>query len=453
MKYKVLSKCLISIIVLNIFICLTLYSKITAVHAEESEFEKVAKTTDQMIAKAVFQYENENYTPLKNPVKYNILWLGYTKVAYNDLDFRMTAFDIEYLKAVILNFEKTVERITNNNLDISIDLHIISDKRSLTKNSNADWLFLSQDTAQYDITKYDKGQYDSIITTVQTAGKENDERNKDKSGYGKNYVMLGLKTAGIENGIGYSTFNLGKPNAGTYPLEKPDIPSLYATAVAVHEWMHQLEYLGKYLKIKYPPTHAYMGEKECPGYKKYIGGKNNYDLFEFYELVLSGKLPYTDSNKKVKHVGMYPEMWPLTKRGVVMNKVGIYKITNLDNEYLYVSETDKSLTVSQEESLWEIYYSGANRFILISYTFPNLRIDLANAWDGERNKVGVCGYTGYDDAQSWKLTKNSDGTYCIRTPYKSGRAITVNNAGSNAYISTSEDEPYESQKWNITKVK
>ena len=61
-------------------------------------------------------------------------------------------------------------------------------------------------------------------------------------------------------------------------------------------------------------------------------------------------------------------------------------------------------------------------------------------------------HTGYDDAQSWKLTQNSDGTYCIRTPYSSGRAITIDNEGSNAYISTTGNEPSDFQKWNIIKI-
>ena len=171
----------------------TLCSKITAVHAEETEFEEAAQKTDTMVAEAVAQFNKEDYTALNNPVKYKILWLGFTKVTYGDLDFRMTDSDKEYLKAVTLNFEKTVERITNNNLDISIDLHFISDEKTLTKNSNADWLFLAQETVQPDIDRFDKGQYDSVLTTVQTAGIENSKRNKGKSGYGKHYVMLGLK--------------------------------------------------------------------------------------------------------------------------------------------------------------------------------------------------------------------------------------------------------------------
>lgn len=451
MNNEVLNKNSIIFSVLSLILFFTLCSKITAVHAEETEFEEAAQKTDTMVAEAVAQFNKEDYTALNNPVKYKILWLGFTKVTYGDLDFRMTDSDKEYLKAVTLNFEKTVERITNNNLDISIDLHFISDEKTLTKNSNADWLFLAQETVQPDIDKFDEGQYDSVLTTVQTAGIENSKRNKGKSGYGKHYVMLGLKTAGIENGIGYSTFNLGKPKAGTYPLEKPEIPSLYATAVAVHEWLHQIEYLGKYLKIKYPPTHAYHSAPNYPEYKKYISDQNNYDYFEFYELVLSGKVPYNGKDI-VRPVGMYPKMWPLTKRGAVLNKVGLYKITNLNNEYLFVNESDKSLTVSKNELLWQIYYGGANRFILIPDNNPKLRIDLFNAWDKERNKVSMHTYTGYDDAQSWKLSLNPDGTYCIRTPYKSGRAITIDEEGSNAYISTTKGEPSDSQKWNITKI-
>ena len=84
--------------------------------------------------------------------------------------------------------------------------------------------------------------------------------------------------------------------------------------------------------------------------------------------------------------------------------------------------------------------------------YPKLRIDLFNAWDKEKNKVSMHTYTGYDDAQSWKLTQNSDGTYSIRTPYKSGRAITIDKEGSNAYISTTSGEPSDSQKWNIIKI-
>ena len=422
----------------------------TAEPTPEPYFEQVAKKFDQSIANAVAQYENEDYTNLAEPVKYNILWLGYTDVTFDDLEFKMTDFDREYLKAVTLNFEKTVERITNNNVDITIDLNFVSEATPLTQVDYDDWFYLTKETAQSEIDKYDTGmKYDSVITTIQTSGDENVERNTGKDSYGVNYAILGIMDAGIDSGLGYSSFNLGEPFEGTYPLADPEIPSLYATAVAVHEWMHQFESLGRYLGIEFPPTHAYQGNTE--GYQKYTADVNNYDYFEFYELVLQGKVPYT-GNGNVKHVGMYPSMWPLIKRGVVLNEVGKFKITNLKGEYLYANGDDMSLTVSSEESLWQIYYGGNDRFILISDSYPNLRIDLSNAWDAEDNLVKIYVYTGYDDAQSWRLTQNADGTYCIRTPYSSGRAVTVDSAGINAYISTTDTNPADNQKWIITQV-
>ena len=398
------------------------------------DFDAVADLCEQRISEAVTQYEKEDYTRLSEPVKYNVLWLGYTHVTFGDLDFRMTDFDKEYLKAVTLNFEKTVERLTD----------FVDDETELTQWPGDTWLYLAQETVQQDIDKYDtEKKYDTVLTAVETEGDENVERNTGKAGYGTNYVMLGLKTAGVENGIGYSTFELGKPRAGTYPLADPEIPSLYATAVSVHEWMHQLEYLGKYLGIEYPDTHAYQGN--TPGYQAYTADLNNYDFFEFYELVLAGKLPYT-SNNTVKHVGMYPKMWPLAKRGVALDEVGTFTITNANGEYLSADVTTRALSISKTESKWQIRYGGKNRFILLCDEDPSLRVDLGNAWDMEGNSISVWIYTGYDDAQSWLLYQNFDGTYYIRTPYSSGRALAVDSIGSGAYLTEN------GTKWNIKKI-
>ncbi|MBR5178453.1 MAG: RICIN domain-containing protein [Lachnospiraceae bacterium] len=423
----------------------------TAEPEPEFGFEALARKFDENKSKAKAQYDNEDYTNLAEPVKYNILWLGYTQVSYGDLDFQMTDFDRDYLQAVTKNFENTVERITNNNLDISIDLFFVADETELTKYEYDNWLFLAPETTQAEIDKYDiNRKYDTVFTTIQTQGDENVQRNTGKSEYGVNGAILGYSPRGIQDDLSYSTFDLGQPREGTYPLANPEIPSLYATAVAVHEWMHHFEYLGKYLGIEYPPTHAYFGEEQYPGYKKYTADQNNYDFFEFYELVLQGKLPY-EKDGNVKHVGMYPEMWPLTKRGVARNEVGKFTIKNPNGEYLHANE-DKTLTISSEKSLWQIYYLSANRFILIADDYPDLRIDLNNAWDVEDNNVGVYVYTGYDDAQSWKLTKNADGSYCIRTPYSSGRALSVDSIGGLAYISTTDGEPTNVQKWYIEEV-
>lgn len=398
------------------------------------DFNSVESDLAQMIREAVEQYNKEDYTPLDEPVKYYVLWLGFTHVTFGDLDFQMTDFDRDYLQAVTLNYEKTVESISGHNVDITVYLHFVDETVPLTQYPGQDWLYLDRNTVMPYINHYMEGrEIDTVLTTVQTAGEENRARNEEKDGYGVHDVILGLKTDGIESPIGYSTFNLVTPAAGTYPLENPEIPSLYATAVAVHEWMHQLEHLKKVLGVEYPDTHAYMGPESYPGYQKYIADLNDYDFFEFYKLVLSGRCPYT-GNGSVKHVGMYPKMWPLIKRNIT--QLGYFTIKAADGSgYLTGQEGDVSLTLSDQACVWDIRYSGNGHFILSPKELPNVRIDLGNAWDSEGNTIGLWHYTGYDDAQSWYLSLNADGTYSIKTPYPSGRVVTAKK-GEKALLCT-----------------
>lgn len=386
-------------------------------------FEAAAENADRLLAEAREQFDAEDYTPLSEPVAYNVLWLGFTHVTYEDLDFQMTDEDKEYLKTVAVNYEKSVESITGHSLDISVDLHFVDDVTELTKIDGDDWLYLSQESAQPYIDQYAGKETDTVLTTVQTAGTENAERNEGKDGFGINYVMLGLETAGLASPRGYSTFDLQKPKDGTYPLADEEIPSLYATAVATHEWMHQLEYLGTLLGIEYPNTHAYMGPAQFPGYQEYIADKNDYDFYEFYKLVLTGKLPY-DNGAGTEYVGMYPKMWPLIKSNVY--NIGSFTIKAADGSgYLCAEDGDISLTLADDPCVWNIRYNSEGRFTLVPDEFPDKLIDLGNAWDMEGNTIGIWVYTGYADAQSWRLPVNNDGSYYIQTPYESGRILTA----------------------------
>ena len=410
-------------------------------------FAATAANADQLMAEALEQYRSGDHTPLDEPVQYNVLWLGFTHVTYNDLDFQMTDFDREYLEAVALNFEKSLESITDHNLDITVDLHFIDDVTELTKTDGDEWLFLAQDTVQPVIDQYVTPDTDTVLTTVQTAGEENVSRNEDKDGYGTNYVMLGLKTAGIDSYLGYTTFDLGKPVDGTYPLEDPEIPSLYATAVAVHEWMHQFEYLGKLLDVEYPSTHAYMGGDSFPGYQEYINGENDYDYFEFYKLVLTGELPY-NSGVGTSKVGMYPKMWPLVKRNVL--NAGNFTIKDADGSgYLSGQTVDPTLTLSKDACVWNIRYIGDGRYTFTPMELQDKLIDLGNAWDMEDNTISLWVYTGYTDAQSWKLPDNGDGTYSLQTPYESGRLLTIRD--DSAFLCT--DGADGIQDWIIEAAK
>ena len=410
------------------------------------DFNGAAANADSMLKEALEQYQAGDYTPLSESVKYNVLWLGFTHVTYEDLDFQMTDLDREYLEAVALNFEKSVESITDNNIDITVELHFVDDATELTQADGADWLYLAQETVQPVIDQYAAGKgFDTVLTTVQTAGDENVERNEDKDGFGINYVMLGLETAGLSSARGYSTFDLQLPADGTYPLEDPAIPSLSATAVAVHEWMHQLEYMGTLLNIEYPNTHAYMGPSQFPGYKEYISGENDYDFFEFYKLVLTGKLPYDDGTGE-KLVGMYPKMWPLIK-GNVYN-LGEFTIEAADGSgYLSGKETDPTLSLDSDPCVWNIRYSADDRFVLTPKALPDKLIDLGNAWDTEGNTISLWIYTGYAEAQSWHLVDNKDGSCSIQTPYESGRVLTAKK-GELCQLCTM-DEADGVQKWII----
>ena len=412
-------------------------------------FTAFVSDADRMMQEAIDQYNAEDHTNLDEPVKYNVLWLGFTHVTYNDLDFQMTDFDREYLEAVALNYEKTLESVTDHNLDVEVELHFIEDETPLTQWYGADWLYLAQNTVQPVIDQYMADyEADTVLTTVQTAGEENRSRNESKDGYGTNDVMLGLETSDLSSYIGYSTFDLGEPKDGTWPLEDPEIPSLYATSVAVHEWMHQLEALGSILNIEYPNTHAYMGPDEFPGYQKYVADENDYDLFEFYKLVLQGELPY-DGDGVTKHVGMYPKMWPLVKRN--MNQLGEFTIQAADGSgYLTGLEEDPKLTLSDDACVWNISYSGNEHFVLCPKEIPDQRIDLGNAWDSEGNTIGIYVFTGYFDAQTWYLKENSDGTCSIQTPYESGRLLTATK-GAQATLCT--DGADGVQDWIIEPVK
>ena len=454
MKRKALTIISLCLILSMIPIVLSGADRVAAASVDNKEagsFPEKAEEIDQLIREARTQYLEEDYTRLTEPVKYKILWIGFTHVRYDDFDFQMTDFDKEYLEAAVLNFEKSVERIVDHNLDIEIDLFFVDTIKDLTLEEDEYWLFLKQETVQSEIDRFCKNTYyDTVLTTVQTDGEENDARNMHVPEYGDLDVILGLETAGLESEMGYSTFNLGVPASGTYPLDDPEIPSLYVTVVAIHEWMHQLEYMGEMLDIEYPSTHAYEGPETFPGYQEYVQDLNDYDYMEFYRLVLQGKLPYT-GDEELKHVGMYPKMWKLVRRDVLNQ--GSFTITTPDGKYLALNADGTGLTLSETESRWFILYGFAGNYIFIPEKDRELRMDLSEGWDEEGNPVHLfIRNPDYRDAQRWKIKENADKTYCICTAYSSGRALTFSDPLDDPTIQTIVGTPEKTQKWVITRL-
>lgn len=408
---------------------------------------------EDLIAEARRQFEEDDHTPLAEPVSYRILWLGYTHVTYDKLDFRMTDFDKEYLQAVTLNFEKVVEKYSGHNIDVTVDLHFIDETMPLTKGQDANWLYLARETVQSDVDTYsEQAYYDTVLTTVQTKGNENEARNRNRPGYGTYDVMLGLEFYGLESTMGYSTFNLYEPKDGNDSLQDPEVPSLYATGVALHEWLHQLEYLGELLGVEYPNTHAYQGPELYPGYEAVAADASDDEkLCAFYEAVLGGIVPFADENGAVRNVGMYPGMWQLVKRDVL--NMGNFTIKNsADGSYLIGQEEEPTVTTSSQAAVWNVRYGAGGACILTPEAIPSKQLTLSNAWDLEDNPLHMfIPNPGYLEAQLWRLSENADGTYCIRTAYSSGRAVTVEESGAPAVIQSTE-EPEENQKWIFTRV-
>ena len=386
-----------------------------------------------MLLEAREQFLAQDHTPLPEPVDYRILWLGFPNVSYDGKNYSMHDFDREYLDAITVNFEQVVEEYAQHNVDIQVDLRFIEDTVPLTKQAGKNWIYLSHDTAQTFIDPLLRGgQYDTVLTTTVQA--------KDLP----HQELGGLEQYGVENTVGYSTFSLWGPYSGTWPLEDPAVPSLYGTALAVHEWLHQLELLKDIMEIEFPPCHAYAGGQEYPGYLTYNANENNYDYFEFYSLILSGRLPYSDG-KVLQEVGMYPKMWRLIK-GDALN-IGTALLRSEDGEaYLSAQEGKPNVTANSTPTRWLLRYAGADRVALIPTETPMKRVDLHNARDQENNIVKLEFPTRYIDAQRWSLSQNPDGTITFRTDYESGRAITVEAAGAQAVIKDAET-PTIAQKW------
>ena len=401
--------------------------------------------TEQLAREAREQCEAEDRTPLYSPATLRILWLGYTHAYYRTMNFRMDPEYLEYLYAVALNYEKTLETWANGSVDIEVDLYLIDHIVSLTRDSGSDFLYLSRETAQPDIDRYMQWKpYDSVITTIMSQGEKNALRNRDNADYGKIGPIYGLCTSGIWDAMSYSTFDLYEPFPGTYPVRDPYVPALDVTGAAIHEWEHTFDCLGEMLGVEFPVTHAYMGAPQFPGYRQYPAG--NMD-FTYLTLVFSASLPYS-GEYGIRRVGMYPKMWRLLQRENL--DFGTYTIRNAAGEYLSARRADPTLTLSQAPCRWKVRYAQNHAVILIPEDIPEWRIDLDNAWDEEGNRVKLIHNTGAIKAQSWILQANGDGTCCIRTACGSDRVLCIPRLGEKAVIRSPNAAPSSQTRWIFT---
>ena len=400
------------------------------------DFALLADEFDKLLTDARIQYLKEDYSALPRSVQYRMLWLAYKSTNCNGIHYDMDDFDAQYVTTVAKNFKRVVEQYADGNIDIEIDLQFLEREVNLTQLREGIWC-LSYEAIQPDIQqKMLNRDYDSIISAVQLGNFPN--------------RIGGICLNSLNSFIGYSTFNLKRPYKDSWPLKDLRIPSLYGTALAVHEWLHQFEYLGPLIGIEFPPIHSFIGEPDYKGYQRFNSYENSYDYFEFYRLLIAGKLPLTRDGK-TRNVGMFPRMWNLIQRNAL--NVGYFTIQDADSgEYLIVDKEMQTITKGPKPCVWFIRYGGYRGFILIPEKANDKRMDLNNASDKEGQTVKLWRPTKFYNAQRWRIISTDNASCKIRTACESGRVLTVDTAGKPATIQNGEGI-IKGQRWTFIRNK
>ena len=404
----------------------------------ETTIEEYLNKDWSILQSARAQALSENREPLHPPALQKILFVACTSTSLGGTRYTMDEMQKQFFKDVAKNYEEVVELWSNNNVEIETDLLFI-DREVVVPDQNPTWV--TQATIQADLDIHAPiGQYDGVLVTAARSLPN---------------VHMGVKTAGYENLYGYSWFKLYVPTGGStpptsYPYTVPaanEAPFL-STDVAVHEWMHQLEFLGGLLDYTFPATHAYAGPPEFPEYVKYPGDPV-WDFAAYYRDYVSGNVPYT-SGGVTRKIGMFPQMWMITPR--FLNSSAVYIVNEANG--LYLTYSGNNTGFSTTPCPWYFRYNGKfngdDRYLVL--TSDNRSLDISNAWNTEGNAVGIFGVNGaYPQAQNFRITKNSDDTYKLTTTFSINNKVLQRNTGATHATATTinTDNGSNDQKWRF----
>ena len=407
--------------------------------SDDEEIEAYFNRDWAILQNAKAQALAENRTPISPPAIQKILFVACTNTSLGGVKYSMDETQKQFVRDVAKNYEEVVAYYSNNNVIIQKDIVFI-DREVVIPNVNP--TLVTQETIQAELDIYAPiGEYDGILVTA-AKGIPN--------------VHMGVKTAGYENLYGYAWFSLYIPTGGqtpptssTYVVPKADEAPFLSTDVAVHEWLHQLEFLDGLLDYTFPPVHAYMGPPEFPGYTQYPGHPV-WDFADYYRDLMSGNVPYT-SGGTTRKIGMFPLMWQITPS--FLNSKATY-IVNEGNG-LYLTYSGGVTTYSETPTPWYLRYNGKfnNEDKYLVLTSDNRSLDISNAWNSEGNAVGIFGVNpGYPQAQNWRITKNSDGTYKLTTTFDNNNKVLQRNTGSTHATGTTinSDNSSLDQRWRFT---
>jgi hypothetical protein len=397
---------------------------------ENQSIEDYLNNEWDLLQRARAQALAEDREPLSPPAVHKFLFVACTNVSLNGgVRHIMDERQKQFFKDVVKNFEEVVELYSDHNVVIETEILIIDrDINLVIPEGSLRYVYQSSIQPELDVHA-PIGAYDAVLVSAAASLPG---------------VILGVKTAGYENLYGYSWFQLVMPKDPVYTIPAANEAPWLSTCVAVHEWMHQLEFFGGLLNIIYPPVHAYFGGPDFPGYTTYQCAPG-WDFACYYRDCLSGRVPYSLEGNS-RQIGMFPLMWRMTPR--FFNKE-VY-IMNEGNG-MYLTRSGNITSYSATPYAWYLRYNGDNRFLIL--TDDNRTLDIVNASNGEGNAVNIFGVNGaYPQAQNWRISKNSDGTYKLTTTFPTGTQRVLQRNTSATYptgTTINTDNGSVNQKWRL----
>jgi len=389
----------------------------------------------ELLQNARIQALAEDREPLFAPAIQKILFVACTNTSLGGTLHVMDDLQKQFFKDVVKNFKEVVELWSNHNVIIETDILFI-ERNVVIPDENP--TYLTQASIQAELNVHAPVcAYDGILVTAASSMPGS--------------VYLGAKTAGYENLYGYAWFKLVIPTGSAVPptsysyvMPKADEAPFLSTHVAIHEWLHQLEFLGNLLNYSFPDVHSSAGPPEFPEYVKYTVDPV-WDFAAFYRNLIQGKIQYT-SEGKTRNIGMFPLMWHITPRFLYSNAIYIINEAN----GLYLTYSDNITGYSSTPFPWYIRYNSDDKYMIYS---PEGRcLDISNAWNLEGNAVNIHYVNvAYPQAQNFRISQNKDGTYKITTTFESNNRALQRNTGSTHPTGTTinADNGSADQKWRI----
>lgn len=377
------------------------FAKISVEFEPAYNFAKIAEE-----AKA--QAEAGDHTKLENPVPYKMLWLAFTDVFYDGKSYQMSEEHLQHVKNIAKNFEQSIEKYTDGNIDIQIRLEYINETLNIALPKEKSYVWLDREATKKYVDSFDvRGNYETVMTFASfdaagVGGRAYTTKTKPDFGYAFVNCQLPWDIEAVSKKVPLSNQDAHKIKDFTEPTD-------LTTLRAIHEWIHTIEWLGAVANVDFPS--ADNGGNN--GYESYAADLK-VEWFSFYRDILAGKAKRSDG----RLTGVYPTMWKLNLVTEAANTV-TYTIRDAKTGQYLVMNEDKSITLSDTgqnpNAQWLIERSTLNdSYQIISYHYANQRLDVKNAWNA--NNTPVNGYQtnpNYISAQTWDFIKMENGNYTI----------------------------------------